>query len=378
MRVRRVVSGFIVAAASLLCMLVSGEVYAQSSVTLYGLISVGVQYVSNQADKSQVLLASGPQQLPRFGIKGRENLGGGYAAIFTLENGFSIANGSLSNGGRMFGRQAILGITNGRIGTLTMGRQYEEMASQLYWSESGVIFAAFGTHIGDNDNVFNSQRFNNSVRYVSPNFRGLSFAAQYAFSNSVGGFSDNSGYSAGAGYDNGRMKLGVAYTQFNHPASPSNPQNGAVDSSGWGFSNPFAKSPGNAMTSRQTIFGIAGSYDLNVVQVAFNYTNVLYDYADSSGVRLQNGEATVTKYLTPSLLLGVGYIYTAADYSQSRAPHWHQVNIGADYFLTKRTDVYVVGLYQNASVGAHAQIYTTSPSSTRNQSVVVVGMRTKF
>jgi len=114
--------------------------HAQSTVTLYGLISTGILYTSNAGGHSQVSMASGPEQLPRFGLKGSEDLGGGTAAIFTLENGFNSANGTLGQGGRMFGRLAYVGLTNDRFGTVTMGRQLEEMAQQLYWSEAGVLF----------------------------------------------------------------------------------------------------------------------------------------------------------------------------------------------------------------------------------------------
>nr|WP_156914522.1 porin [Cupriavidus sp. amp6] len=47
--------------------------HAQSSVTLYGLISTGVTYANNQGGKSAVILQNGPQQLPRFGMRGAED-----------------------------------------------------------------------------------------------------------------------------------------------------------------------------------------------------------------------------------------------------------------------------------------------------------------
>jgi GBP family porin len=351
---------------------------AQSSVTLYGLISTGILYTSNAGGHSQVSMASGPEQLPRVGFKGREDLGGGNAAIFMLENGFNSTNGSLGQGGRMFGRWAYVGLTNDAIGTVTMGRQLEEMAQQLYWTESGVIFAAFATHIGDNDNIFNSNRFNNSIRYASPNIHGLSFAGSYALSNQAGAFSNNNGYSVGANYVVGQLKLGAAFTQFNHPSVASN-LNGAVDDDTWGFSNPFVKSLAGAVTAQQRIMGVGASYDFNVVQVAANYTNVLYNYLDNTGLRLQNAELTVTKRITPDILLGAGYIFTAGNYSADLQPRYHQLNLGAVYSLSKRTDLWLVGMYQRAVGDAHhAQIYTTTASSSNNQTSVVAGIRTRF
>ncbi|MGF6919449.1 porin [Paraburkholderia sp. 40] len=144
----------------------AGLASAQSSVTLYGLISTAIAYANNQKGGSSWFVANGPMQPPRFGLKGTEDLGGGLHAIFTLESGFSITNGSLSQGGRMFGRQAFVGLSSDRIGTITVGRQYDLGAATLCAYESACQFAAYGTHIGDNDNVFNTFRVNNAVIFV--------------------------------------------------------------------------------------------------------------------------------------------------------------------------------------------------------------------
>lgn len=367
----------IACAIGLMGILLASNADAQSSVTLYGLISTGIQYVNNSGGSHQYALANGPEQLPRFGFLGREDLGGGTAAIFRLENGFSITNGSLGQGGRMFGRFAYVGLQNDGYGTVTMGRQLEEMASQLAFAESAIIFASVGTHIGDNDNLFYTLRFNNSVRYVSPTWKGLTFAASYAFSNATG-FTNNRGYSVGGNYTNGPLKVAVAATQFNNPASASNTA-GAVDDSNWGYSSPFTRSPANAPTNLQRMYGGAATYDFNVVQAAVDYTNVLYEYSDGTGLRLQNAEVTVTKRITPALLLGAAYVYTWGNYSGGTAPKWHQVNLGTVYSLSKRTDLFLVGIYQHAAGDAeHAQIYSTTASSGKSQLAIETGIRLKF
>src|ERR1700744_1205877 len=89
----------------------SSYAMAQSSVTLYGLISTGISYSSNTkgADgkgHGTVMMSSGVLQPPRWGITGNEDLGSGLNAIFTLESGFGSNNGTMSQGGRLFGRQA--------------------------------------------------------------------------------------------------------------------------------------------------------------------------------------------------------------------------------------------------------------------------------
>jgi len=103
-----------------------GVVRAQSSVTLYGLIDAGITYVNHTAaanghSRSLFEFDDGVDGGDRFGLKGIEDLGGGYKAVFTLENGFGL-NGTLSQGGALFGRQAFVGVTRSGIGTFTLGR----------------------------------------------------------------------------------------------------------------------------------------------------------------------------------------------------------------------------------------------------------------
>ncbi|QQC66122.1 porin [Paraburkholderia ginsengisoli] len=355
-----------------------GCAHAQSSVTLYGIISTGIEYVSNVKGSHLFALANGGMMPPRWGLRGDEDLGGGTHAIFTLENGFSITNGAMLGG--MFGRQAFVGLNNPHYGTITAGRQYEEMTNSLWWAESANLFAGFGAHIGDNDNMFFTNRFNNSVRYVSPTFAGLTFAGSFALSNSTQ-FSNNNGFSGSVNYASGPLKLGAAFTQFNRRsnATPSNLTSGAVDSTGWGFSSPFVVSPTGAGTDQQRIFGVGASYDFGFVNVLASYSNVLFNYSDTSGLRLQNGELGVYKRFTPAWLVGVSYVYTAGDYSGGRSPHYNQVTLATDYLLSKRTDLFLTGIYQRASgQGAFAQIYTTTASSSHSQTLVQAGIRHRF
>src|ERR1700754_1749666 len=89
---------------------VAGAAHAKSSVTLYGLIDAGLTYTNNQGGSHNFKMTSGAVNGSRWGLRGSEDLGGGLKAIFTLEDGFSIANGTFGQGGREFGRQAFVGL----------------------------------------------------------------------------------------------------------------------------------------------------------------------------------------------------------------------------------------------------------------------------
>ncbi|ABE42702.1 porin [Polaromonas sp. JS666] len=70
---------------------------AQSTVTLYGLLDGGYNHVSGLRQGSVNTIASGIMEGSRFGLRGTEDIGGGYKAIFTLENRFELDTGSVTN-----------------------------------------------------------------------------------------------------------------------------------------------------------------------------------------------------------------------------------------------------------------------------------------
>lgn len=106
---------------------VTGAVQAQSSVTLYGIIDTGLIYNNNIGGKKLYAISSSNVQGTRWGLRGIEDLGGGLKALFLLENGFNPDTGNLNQGGDEFGRQAFVGIRSDRLGTITLGRQYDSV-----------------------------------------------------------------------------------------------------------------------------------------------------------------------------------------------------------------------------------------------------------
>jgi predicted porin len=79
----------------------SGAAFAQAappnSVTLYGIVDVGVQRVTGYRAGTDTALVSGIMEGTRFGLRGNEDLGGGWRAIFTMENRTEANNGTISN-----------------------------------------------------------------------------------------------------------------------------------------------------------------------------------------------------------------------------------------------------------------------------------------
>ncbi|NPT55094.1 porin [Paraburkholderia sp. 5N] len=173
--------------------LLAGVVHAQSRVTLYGLIDEGFEAVSNVpvagktgGDTKYALDGINGLNGTRWGLRGTEDLGGGLAAVFTLENGFDLNTGKLGQGGAEFGRQ----VSSSRFGTLTLGRQYDSVVDYLGNFEFGDsnVGTAHSAQSGDLDNFNNSRQTNNAIKFRSIDYAGLTFGGVYSLGGVAGSF----------------------------------------------------------------------------------------------------------------------------------------------------------------------------------------------
>ncbi len=111
-------------ALAALCAL-SGAAFAQaapSTVTVYGVLDEYLTYVKPEGVPAVRRLDSSGMLASRVGFRGREDLGGGLAANFTLEAGLNANDGSNADGNRFFNRQSWVGLS-GTWGEVRFGRQ---------------------------------------------------------------------------------------------------------------------------------------------------------------------------------------------------------------------------------------------------------------
>lgn len=377
--------------------LAASAAHAQSSVTLYGLIDAGLMYTNNvvkgTSHGSLFQATSGNINGSRWGLRGAEDLGGGYKAIFVLENGFNVQNGKLAQDGREFGRQAYVGIGTGQFGTVTLGRQYDSLVD--FVSPLSGTAGTFGdtgfAHPFDNDNLNHSVRMNNAVKYMSENYAGLKFGALYAFSNSPS-FAANRAYSAGASYAFGPLNFAAGYLQINGSAGSNASSPGAVD-----VNESTANGTGGFQLGAdvQRTVGAGLNYAFGPAVVGFVYTHSQFQGTTSFGqsnvnnsgtMRFDNYELNGKYALTPAVNLGIAYTYTDGHVGNGSNtvfgsdPKWSQVNVQAVYLLSKRTDVYAEAMYQHTIGHNYVAFINTSggASSTANQVVATVGLRTRF
>lgn len=85
-----------------------------SNVVLYGIVDVGVERIGGVAvgtARENLTRITGSNQIAsRWGLRGSEDLGGGLRAVFQLESGFAPDTGTLMQNGRLFGREATVGL----------------------------------------------------------------------------------------------------------------------------------------------------------------------------------------------------------------------------------------------------------------------------
>ena len=248
----------------------AGAASAQSSVTLYGIIDGGLRYnkvsLDNNPGASNFGMAYGQQSGNRFGLRGVEDIGGGNRVTFQLENGFEFGNGTLQQGGRIFGRQAWIGVENNSWGYVRIGRQTNFATEYV-----GIPVDPFGTGFGQLNmgaafGVANTDRISNAIKYQTPNMSGFQAGVGYSFSTgntgvytaaAGGGASTGSAYNfatqnnmrqltLGAKYANGPIYVAASYDKIY--AQESKGENASISS-----------------------WNIAGTYDFKVVKLAAGY-----------------------------------------------------------------------------------------------------------
>jgi len=369
---------------------------AQSSVTLYGLLDAGITYANKVATStghdSLVKYGDGVASGSRWGLRGTEDLGGGLKAIFVLESGFSTGDGTSGQGGALFGRQAFVGLAKDGIGSVTFGRQYSFSTDYIganYTMGSQTPAGNYAYHINDLDQL-TSSRINNAVKFSSANFAGLTFGAMYGFSNStqfagtptttVGTTTtqgSSSTYSFGANYATGPFGIGAAYTNIRFP-------NGATPA----FSVSIANVNTLGLRDLET-FGVGARYAIASGLVFANWTHTKFEPLTGESSKLNNYEIGGRWGFTPALSAGLGYTFSKLD--DRFEGKWHQINSSVDYALSKRTDVYLLGIYQKASgsnvvagrnVPVQAEIGSSSSfignAGANTQFVTRVGLRHRF
>jgi predicted porin len=171
------------ALAGAFCVACGNPAAAQDSgLVLYGVVDAGIASTRvtgpDGARRSRNGLISGGYSDSMIGLKGSEDLGGGWSAVFALESQFNMADGTPEDEDRLFDQSAWLGLANENYGELRLGRQYS--AAQLAGSELEIApWADMG--MGATFKASDNYQVPNSITYLSPSMAGFSLGTSYSF-----------------------------------------------------------------------------------------------------------------------------------------------------------------------------------------------------
>jgi predicted porin len=320
--------------ASGLLVLVGGTSSAQSNVTLYGIVDVGLRYGNAATSNDNTLsVGSGQQRASRFGFRGTEELGGGLSASFQLESGFNADDGTLGYGNRLFGRQSWVGL-NGGFGSIRFGRQTTAVYDVLFTVDPFVINGTgnaqrvFAYGLGKADPL---SRADNAVTYSIRLHNGIGFYAGHAFGEKAGSFASNSSDFASVSYVAGAWNVRAAYQHADGVdlGAASTPLGALVGPAHLGSANVNVKS------------AVVGAvYDLGPVKFHGIYGDT----------RIGNGGALAMRSYMTGVTVGAGRGTMCASWNRNDIREFRngvsdQYALDYTYPLSKRTFLYAASGY---------------------------------
>jgi predicted porin len=376
--------------------LLAGPAFAQSSVTLYGMVDDAIVYANNQKGSSNVYLRQGNLYASKWGLRGVEDIGGGTTVIFDLQNGFDTNTGALASAGVLFNRQAYIGVQNPSYGTLLAGRQYTPyylFVGPL--ASSNWLTGATGAHPGDIDGLDTTIRINNSLTYNTPNWNGLQASGMYAFGGVAGSTGKGQTISAALRYLIGSVNLAAGYLKMDNAQGTT----GNFDPASTGSFGTSSLNAGYVSAKTLQHIAAAADYTIGDLMMGLTYTNVQYIAGGKSifhDTAIFNTYGALATYrFTPAFDVAAAFSYTMASQANgiTSAAHYQQYSLKEAYHLSKRTTLYAVQGYQRANgdtlgakgagniVDASASVgdsQNSTPSSTNAQFVGMLGIALTF
>jgi len=336
---------------------VASSVFAQSSVTVYGVVDINYQYLSS--GKNSPLQGNNLQRLEdghkyggpgsRLGFRALEDLGDGLTAGAVLEMGIVADTGGLAQGGRGFGRQSFVNLSSPTWGEVRLGRQYalhdETMnLTEPFGNTTLLSPGAVNTFaVGVVPMFIDAPRIDNMAQYLTPPFAGfrlqaavaageglvdryqglkgtysegkLNVAASYEWSKaraatagvSSAGDTVNKVLELGANYDFGPFKAFGGYQQGRSlTPGPSGIVTAPAATGGVGTQIASLTLPGlRGPATDLTAYTAGASVDFGLTSVGVNYTRTQYEDRSGADQRLRRvGALALYRFSKRTLVYG--------------------------------------------------------------------------
>lgn len=362
------------AALSALCALAGAQ--TTSAVTLYGVMDVAVESISNVGPSgiNLVRVPSTTGSLPsRWGMRGSEDLGNGLKAEFVLESGFAPDTGTSGQGGRLFGRQAYVGLS-GKWGTFSLGRQY----SMLLWSliDADVIGPmVFG--LGSLDSYLPNTRVDNALAWRGT-FNGVTLGATYSLGRDTANPTPNNPAATNCGGESATDTMACRawsmVVKYNQP--------------GWGVAAGIDELRGGA--GSWAVAGLTSS-TLTDRRTTLNGYVKLGAAKVAGGLISRDNQGSATTPRSDLLFVGVSYPVTPSftlDAQLAQLKYKDSDNkaqlavLRGVYSLSKRTAVYAgvgqIGNDGTLAISVSGGAPGSNPAAGASQTGMVAGLRHSF
>jgi predicted porin len=364
--------------------------HAQSSITLYGVIDSGLFYQSTSGpamitaanrftnNGSVFALKDGGIYSSGWGLRGTEDIGGGYKVNFKLQGVFNSGSGALGLGdtpgvSALFNQYAMVGVS-GPFGSFDAGRQIVPMIWAMADTDArhaqffGSILTAW---VGMNQAAgwvptstnapIGALYDSNALVYHSPSLHGATVELEYAPGGVAGQLQGGTRESAVLRYAYDGLHLAAVYYN-GHDTNPFSPTGVAAPATG-NDNNRFYY-----LGARYTLQGFTVSASWSLGKNPANTNKADLDLL-SAGFGYQ---------FTPQfgITSGLYYLHSRSDASPG---HSTEVSLGAEYSLSKQTMLYAeVGHVANSGNMSQMILYGSFVAPNTNTTAAMAGIRHVF
>ena len=369
------------------------------------------------------------QSTSRLGFRGTEDLGGGTSAFFTLETALTPngQSGFIGGTGANTNRQSFVGLAQKGIGRASIGTQYTPAFTALGATDAGGVNNMMGnlindkagpvvtningsgaaiagqTYAGNQDNTAMTVRNNNMLLLTSDSFAGFNASAFYSMnsntsgsatvasgssgyttiSNGGAGVSDNTGYGVGLNYTWKKLLLTANYQSFTSKSAYTMVNSTGSVSSGGSTVGFAAAAPTFGVNSKDNQQYYAATYDFGILQAYAQYVarKVTPSYSGSLMPNTLNRTAQqigVRSNLTPKIQTWASIGSGTVTYFDTNEAKMMGYQLGANYLLSKRTNLYAIYGAQSTSNAAIRITATPVNTASYNASSAAIGVRHSF
>lgn len=336
------------------------SVQAQTSVTIYGLVDSGVEYLTNAnaAGNGLVRLNSGSMNTSRIGFRGTEDLGGGLKAIFQLENGFKLDNGALDgDANQLFNRQSNVGLEGG-FGRVIVGRSFSTTYDfilpfdSMGYSANYSWVTSAGATGSRKDGMLTS--VSNLVKYQGQ-FAGVKLGATVGFGEVAGETRNGAKYAVGLGWGTGPFSVAATYDRNNSTSTANTPYDRATSAhlaAGYQLSDAWKFSLGYRYYKKTLATGAAD------LRSDFFWGGVTWKFTPAMSV------------------MGAIYYQNIKNVANDADPIMYSLRL--KYALSKRTDLYLSTAYAKARNNQLVGLSRDDAGFGRSQFGTTMGMQHRF